>query len=216
MAEATNTPGVAHDSHGAVALQNHVLVLPPANIVAWLPNKFQGLLHQHDLLIEPWLELYSVAWVGLADGVIDGLTSHYPGEAGIAAHPLPSFADCTQMPPLSATAWNMEGVTAYCWQTWPHKRALLTLHGSEPVQAESAEDIGQDIVWQVAQGELNSRGSLWCASLGLSPLRRCLSSFCFACRSSPLSFRLRAGSCSFYFAFTSSCLWHPVRGFMAL
>ena len=100
--------------------------------------------------------------------------------------------------------------------TWPHERALLTLHGSEPVQADSAEDIGQDIVWQVAQGELNSRGSLWCASLGLSPLRRCFSSFCFACRSRPLSFRLGAASCSFYFAFTSSCLWHRGRGLMAL
>lgn len=91
-------------------------MLPLANIEAELPNKLQGLLHQHDLLIEPWLELYSVAWLGLADGVIDGLASHYPGEAGVAAHPLPSSADCTQMPPLSATAWRMGGVTAYSWR----------------------------------------------------------------------------------------------------
>ena len=116
MAEARTTPSVAHDSHGAIALQYHVLVLPPANIEAKLPNKLQGLLHQHDLLIEPWLELYSVAWVGLADSVINGLASHYPGEAGVAAHPLPSSADCTQMPPLSATACIMRGVTPYRWK----------------------------------------------------------------------------------------------------
>ncbi len=83
---------------------------------------------------------------------------------------------------------------------------LLTLHSSESVQAESAEDIGQDVVWQVAQGDLISKGTLWCARMGDSPLHRCVSNFIFACRSSPLSFRLGAASRGFYLPFTSSCL----------
>lgn len=93
-----DTPGIAHHSHGAVALQDNALVLSvDFRINAPLPHKLQGLLHQHNLLIKAWLELYGVSWPGLADGFVDALPCYYPREARVSPHPLPSFAYCTQM-----------------------------------------------------------------------------------------------------------------------
>ncbi len=88
------TPCIGHDAHGAIGLDDNATALPSLDVLATLAHKFQRLLNEQDLLVEPWPYGDGVSRPGCADRHVQALPLHHCCEARVPPQGQPSLADC--------------------------------------------------------------------------------------------------------------------------